>query len=89
MRSLHDILIAVVDGPRSFPEAIEVVCPAAQIQTCIVHLIRNWLDLASWKGRKLLATALKPIYLAATADAAATALDAFAHSDTYLIRSLR
>lgn len=40
-RGLHDILIAVVDGLRGFPEAIEVVYPAAQIQPCIVHLIRN------------------------------------------------
>jgi len=27
------------------------VYPAAQIQTCIVHLIRNSLNLASWKDR--------------------------------------
>ncbi|WP_157658824.1 IS256 family transposase, partial [Burkholderia ubonensis] len=70
-RGLHDILIAVVDGLRGFPEAIEAVYPAAQIQTCIVHLIRNSLNLASWKDRKPLAAAIKPIYQAATAEAAA------------------
>lgn len=80
-RGLQDILIAVVDGLRGFPEAIEAVYPQAQIQTCIVHLIRNSLNLASWKDRKALATALKPIYQAATADAAATALQSFAQSD--------
>ena len=80
-RGLDDILIAVVDGLRGFPEAIEAVYPQAQIQTCIVHLIRNSLNLASWKDRKGLATALKPIYQAATADAAAAALDAFALGD--------
>jgi putative transposase len=80
-RGLQDILIAVVDGLRGFPEAIEAVYPEAQIQTCIVHLIRNSLNLASWKDRKALATALKPIYQAATADAAATALQLFAQSD--------
>ncbi|MBN3837739.1 IS256 family transposase, partial [Burkholderia sp. Ac-20344] len=80
-RGLHDILIAVVDGLRGFPEAIEAVYPAAQIQTCIVHLIRNSLNLASWKDRKPLAAAIKPIYQAATADAAAAALDAFAQSE--------
>lgn len=80
-RGLQDILIAVVDGLRGFPEAIEAVYPEAQIQTCIVHLIRNSLNLASWKERKALATALKPIYQAATADAAATALQSFAESD--------
>lgn len=58
-------------------EAIEAVYPQAQIQTCIVHLIRNSTTLASWKDRKELATALKPIYYAANADAAAAALDEF------------
>ncbi len=80
-RGLTDILIAVVDGLRGFPEAIEAVYPEAQIQTCIVHLIRNSLNLASWKDRKALAAALKPIYQAATADTAATALDAFAEGE--------
>ncbi|EEE07260.1 IS256 family transposase [Burkholderia multivorans] len=80
-RGLHDILIAVVDGLRGFPEAIETVYPAAQIQTCIVHLIRNSLSLASWKDRKPLASALKPIYQAATAEAAEAALQAFSQSE--------
>lgn len=64
-----------------FPEAIEAVYPAAQIQTCIVHLIRNSLNLASWKDRKPLAAAIKPIYQAATSEAAAAALEAFAQSE--------
>ncbi len=76
-RGLQDILIAVVDGLRGFPEAIEAVYPQAQVQTCIVHLIRNSLTLASWKERKPLAEALKPIYQALTAEAAADALAAF------------
>jgi transposase-like protein len=71
-RGLQDILIAVVDGLRGFPQAIEAVFPQAQIQTCIVHLIRNWRNLASWKDRKPLAAALKPIYQAATAEVAAS-----------------
>jgi transposase-like protein len=80
-RGLEDILLAVVDGLRGFPEAIEAVYPQAHIQTCIVHLIRNSLNLASWKERKPLAAALKPIYQAATAQSAATALEAFAQSE--------
>jgi putative transposase len=80
-RGLQDVLIAVVDGLRGFPEAIEAVYPQAQIQTCIVHLIRNSLSLASWKDRKALAAALKPIYQAATADAAASALETFTESE--------
>lgn len=80
-RGLQDVLIAVVDGLRGFPEAIEAVYPQAQVQTCIVHLIRNSLSLASWQDRKELATALKPVYQAATEEAAAGALQDFAQSD--------
>lgn len=80
-RGLEDVLIAVVDGLRGFPEAIEAVYPQAQIQTCIVHLIRNSLNLASWKDRKALAAALKPVYQAATAESAAAALTAFADGE--------
>jgi putative transposase len=47
------------------------------VQTCIVHLIRNSLDFASWKDRKLIAADLKTIYRAQDADAAKKALEAF------------
>ncbi|MBQ5943078.1 IS256 family transposase [Massilia sp. AB1] len=80
-RGLDDVLVAVVDGLRGFPEAIEAVYPQAQIQTCVVHLIRNSLNFASWKDRKPLAAALKSIYQAASSDAAAKALQEFAESD--------
>ena len=80
-RGLDDVLIAVVDGLRGFPDAIEAVYPHAQIQTCIVHLIRNSLNLASWKDRKPLAASLKPVYQAASAEAAAAALDTFAQGE--------
>jgi len=77
-RGLQDILIAVVDGLKGFPEAITSVFPQAQVQTCIVHLLRYSMQFASWKERKALAQALRPIYRAATAEAARTELDAFA-----------
>jgi transposase-like protein len=76
-RGVADILIAVVDGLRGFPDAIEAVFPKAQIQTCIVHLIRNSLNYVGWKERKVLAAELKTIYQAADATAAEAALDAF------------
>jgi transposase-like protein len=76
-RGTQDILVAVVDGLKGFPEAIESVFPDARVQTCIVHLIRNSLSLASWKERKPLAAALKPIYRAETADAALAQLEEF------------
>ena len=76
-RGCNDILIAVTDGLKGMPEALGAVFPATTLQTCIVHLIRNSLDYASWKDRKALAAALKPIYQAVNADAALAALEAF------------
>jgi putative transposase len=77
-RGVGDILIAVVDGLKGLAEAIETAFPQTTVQTCIVHLIRNSLDYASWKERKAIAAALRPIYAAATADAAQEALEEFA-----------
>jgi putative transposase len=76
-RGVNDILIAVTDGLKGMPEALGTVFPATTLQTCIVHLIRNSLDYASWKDRKLLAAAIRPIYTAANAEAALAELDAF------------
>jgi putative transposase len=76
-RGVGDILIAVVDGLKGFPEAITTVFPLTQIQTCIVHLIRNSLEYVSWKDRKGLAAELKTIYRAETAQAAFGALEDF------------
>ncbi len=50
---------------------------ATTLQTCIVHLVRNSLEFASWKDRKLLAAALRPVYSAPSAEAAASELEAF------------
>jgi transposase-like protein len=76
-RGVADILIAVTDGLKGIGEALAAVFPATTLQTCIVHLIRNSLDFASWKDRKTLAQALRPIYTAPSAEAAAAELDAF------------
>ena len=76
-RGLGDILIAVTDGLKGMPEALGAIYPATTLQTCIVHLIRNSLDYASWKDRKALAAAIKPIYTAPGAEAAMAELDAF------------
>jgi putative transposase len=76
-RGVKDILIAVVDGLKGFPEAINAAFPQTLVQTCIVHLLRNGLAYVSWQDRKHVVAALKPIYQAPTADAALLALDAF------------
>lgn len=57
-RGLQDILIAVVDGLKGFPEAIQTVFP----QTCIVHLVRHSLSYCGWQDRKLVAAELRTIY---------------------------
>ena len=76
-RGCTDILIAVTDGLKGMSEALEAIYPATTRQTCIVHLMRQSLDLANWKERKPLAAALRPIYSAPSADAAAEALTDF------------
>jgi len=76
-RGVADILIAVTDGLKGMPEALAAVFPATTLQTCIVHLMRNSLDYASWKERTALAAAIRPIYPAPSAEAAQAELDAF------------
>ena len=76
-RGVQDALICLVDGLKGFPEAISAIFPQAQIQTCIVHLMRHSLEYCSWKDRKFVAAELKSIYRAVTAEAAAAALAAF------------
>ena len=76
-RGVEDVLIAVVDGLKGFPEAIEAVFPQAAVQTCIVHLIRNSLDFVSWKDRQPVVTELRKICRAADAEAGRMALEAF------------
>jgi putative transposase len=80
-RGVEDILIAVTDGLKGMPEALAAAYPHAQLQTCIVHLIRNSLDYASWKDRKAIAAALRPIYTASSADAAEAVLTRFEQSE--------
>jgi putative transposase len=77
-RGCEDILIAVTDGLKGMPEALEAVYPQTTLQTCIVHLIRRSLDFASYQDRQPLAVALRPIYTAPSAEAAAHALEALA-----------
>jgi len=77
-RGCQDILVAVVDGLKGLAEAIQAVYPRTTVQTCLVHLIRNSLEYAGWKDRKLVAQALRPIYTAVSEAAALGALEAFA-----------
>ena len=76
-RGVNDILIAVVDGLKGFPEAITSVYPQTLVQTCIVHLIRNSLAFVSWKDRKAILPAIQAIYRAENADMALVRLAEF------------
>jgi transposase-like protein len=76
-RGVNDILIAVVDGLKGFPDAITTVFPQTLVQTCIVHLIRNSLAFVNWKDRKAIMPAIKAIYRAESADTALDRLEEF------------
>jgi len=79
-RGVKDIFIACVDGLKGFPEVIESVYPKAEVQTCIVHMVRASLSYVNWKQRKRVAVDLRQIYQAATADDASEQLDVFAQN---------
>jgi putative transposase len=77
-RGVKDVFIACVDGLKGFPQAIESVFPQAQVQLCIVHLVRASLNYVSWKERKQVAQDLKSVYRAATEEEAGREMAAFA-----------
>ena len=80
-RGVRDVLIVCCDGLTGFPEAIEATWPDSMVQVCVVHLIRASIRFVSYGQRRAVAAALKPIYQAATADAARAELEAFAGSE--------
>jgi putative transposase len=76
-RGVKDVYLVCVDGLKGFPQAIESIFPHAQVQLCIVHMVRASLNYVSWDNRKKVVAALKPIYKAATADEAERELSEF------------
>jgi transposase-like protein len=76
-RGVKDILIACVDGLKGFPDAIQTVYPQAQIQLCIVHMVRNSVRYVSWKDYKAVTQDLKKIYRSVTEEEALNELDQF------------
>jgi putative transposase len=77
-RGVRDIFIACVDGLTGFGDAIRAAFPGAIVQRCIVHQIRNSLAFVTYADRKAVASALKPIYRAATEAEGRAAIEAFA-----------
>ena len=84
-RGLGDVIFVCCDGLKGLPDAIEATWPAASVQTCTVHLIRASLRFCSWKDRKAIAAALRPIYTAPSLEAATDAMDLFEleHGERY------
>ena len=76
-RGVNDILIACVDGLKGFPDAINTVFPQAQVQLCIVHVVRNSMKYVPWKDYKAVTADLKKIYQSVTEDEALLELDNF------------
>jgi putative transposase len=76
-RGVRDIYLVCIDGLKGFPQAIESVFPKAEVQLCIVHMVRASLNYVPWQDRRPVVADLKPIYKAATADEAERQLSAF------------
>ncbi len=74
-RGVEDILICSIDGLKGFPEAILTIYPATEIQSCIVHQIRNSLKYISYKEQKAFMADLKLVYQAPNKDVAESELD--------------
>jgi putative transposase len=77
-RGVRDVFFVVCDGLKGLPEVVANAWPAALVQTCIVHLIRNTFHLASRRDWDALRRDVKPIYTAVNAGAARAALDELA-----------
>ncbi len=76
-RGVQDILIACVDGLSGFPDAIEAVYPKAQVQLCIVHMVRSSVRYVPYKEKKAVCADLKKIYGATTDEQATLELERF------------
>lgn len=74
-RGVEDILIACVDGLTGFPEAIGSIYPDTEVQQCVIHQIRTSMKYVASKHQKAFMADLKPVYRAATRQAAEVALD--------------
>lgn len=74
-RGVKEILIACMDGLKGLPQAIKTVFPSVNIQTCIVHQIRNSIKYIASKDKKAFMKGLKEVYKAPTEELALAQLD--------------
>ncbi|MFF8848104.1 IS256 family transposase [Streptomyces sp. NPDC015127] len=69
-RGVQDVLIACCDGLKGLPVSIQNIWPLADIQLCVVHMVRHSLKYASTKHWQTIAKELRHVYTAPTMDAA-------------------
>lgn len=74
-RGVEDILIACIDNLNGFSEAIQSIFPKVEVQSCIVHQVRNSLKYVASKDQKPFLTDLKEVYRATTKEMAEQHLD--------------
>jgi putative transposase len=74
-RGVRDVFFLVCDGLKGLPDVVGNVWPLTTVQTCIIHLIRNTFRLSSKRDWDPIKRAIRPIYTAVNAAAAAAALD--------------
>lgn len=79
-RGVEDMLIASIDNLKGFAEAIQTVFPKTEVQSCIVHQIRNSLKYVASKDQKAFMKELKPVYQAVSKEEAQTKLEALEQS---------
>lgn len=75
-RGVKDILIACIDNLKGFAEAISTVFVQTEVQSCIVHQIRNSLKYVASKDQKIFMADLKPVYQAVNKSEAEEKLEA-------------
>ncbi|MFI3213078.1 MAG: IS256 family transposase, partial [Eubacteriales bacterium] len=79
-RGVKDVLFFCVDGLAGFQEAIHAVYPQAEVQRCIIHMLRNSFKYVSYKDIKKFASDFKAVYKAPTEDAALAELEGMKES---------
>ena len=74
-RGVADVFFIVCDGLKGLPESANTVFKHANVQACVIHLIRATFRYASRKYWDQLARDMKAIYTAANAEAAWAAFE--------------
>jgi putative transposase len=77
-RGIQDTFIVCCDGLKGLPDAIRATWPQAEVQLCVVHLVRSSLRYTAKKDWGRICRELREIYTAPTVDAAEVRFAEFA-----------